>query len=149
MAVFVMALPVTLLPLSMVIPIVSGLTPESLSVTFQRIAGLLLMISALAVGYVIVMIGATFSFTWSCRLLPSVASVSFFCGHIPGLVRGLDRHWKIMPVVIVIRRRGRRCNCGLIFLRGTVIGQCGCNTVNYGLYCLNCHMSDLLIRSYA
>ena len=77
----VMALPVTLLPLSMVIPIVSGLTPESLSVTFQRIAGLLLMISALAVGYVIVIAGAVFPlrgaagcfrewhlchFLWSC-----------------------------------------------------------------------------------
>ena len=78
-----MALPVTLLPLSMVIPIVSGLTPESLSVTFQRIAGLLLMISALAVGYVIVIAGAVFSFTWSYRLLPSVASVSFFVVTFP------------------------------------------------------------------
>ena len=61
-----------LLPESMVTPIVDGFTPESSSVTVQVMLGLLFVISALAVGYVIVEIGATFSLTFNCNELPNV-----------------------------------------------------------------------------
>lgn len=65
-------LPVILLPESMVIPMVEGSTPESSSVIVQTMLGLLFVISALAVGYVIVEIGATFSLTFNCNELPKV-----------------------------------------------------------------------------
>ena len=54
-------------------PIVSGFTPESSSVTFHVIVGLLFMSLADAVGLVIAITGATVSFTLSCKLLPNVA----------------------------------------------------------------------------
>lgn len=62
-AVLTIALPVILLPESIVIPIVSGFTPESSSVILNRKIGLLLMMYADAVGYVIVPTGAVFSLT--------------------------------------------------------------------------------------
>ena len=54
---------VILLPESIVIPIVDGLTPESSSVTVHVIVGLLLTSVADAVGFVTVITGATFSLT--------------------------------------------------------------------------------------
>ena len=61
-----------LLPESTVTPIVDGFTPESSSVTVQVMLGLLFVISALAVGYVIARTGATLSLTRNCRELPRV-----------------------------------------------------------------------------
>lgn len=64
--------PVILLPESITIPMVDGSTPESSSVIVQTMLGLLFVINALAVGYVIVEIGATFSLTFNCNELPNV-----------------------------------------------------------------------------
>lgn len=58
---------VILLPESIVIPIVDGLTPESSSVTVHVIVGLLLTSVADAVGFVTVITGATFSLTVNRR----------------------------------------------------------------------------------
>lgn len=55
---------VILLPESIVIPIVDGLTPESSSVTVHVIVGLLLTSVADAVGFVTVITGATFSWLY-------------------------------------------------------------------------------------
>lgn len=62
-AVLAIESPVIFVPLSIVIPIVAGLTPESVSVTFQVIVGLLFVKYVPAVGAVMAIIGATFSFT--------------------------------------------------------------------------------------
>nr|DAS81896.1 MAG TPA: hypothetical protein [Caudoviricetes sp.] len=67
---------VILLPPSIAIPIVFGFTPESSSVTFHSITGLLFVIVALAVGYIIVIIGGTFSLTISFKDAPSSVSVT-------------------------------------------------------------------------
>ena len=66
-AVLVIASPVTLVPLSSVIPIVAGLTPESASVTFHVIVGLLFVENEPAVGLTIAITGATFSLTVNLR----------------------------------------------------------------------------------
>ena len=58
--------------------IVDGFTPESSSVIFHVIAGVLLARYCPAVGDVIVITGATFSLTFNCKLLPSVLSVASF-----------------------------------------------------------------------
>ena len=63
-AVLVIASPVTLVPLSSVIPIVAGLTPESASVTFHVIVGLLFVENEPAVGLTIAITGATFSLSF-------------------------------------------------------------------------------------
>lgn len=60
-AVLAIESPVIFVPLSIVIPIVAGLTPESVSVTFQVIVGLLFVKYVPAVGAVMAIIGATFS----------------------------------------------------------------------------------------
>lgn len=67
---------VILLPESIVIPIVDGLTPESSSVTVHVIVGLLLTSVADAVGFVTVITGATFSLTVNRRELPIAESVA-------------------------------------------------------------------------
>lgn len=72
-------------PLSIFTDIVAGSTPESSSVTVHVIAGLLFVIVAPAVGAVIVIVGATFSFTLSCKLVPSVASVASFVTLLPAV----------------------------------------------------------------
>ena len=72
-------------PLSIFIEIVAGSTPESSSVTIHVIAGLLLIIVAPAVGVVILMFGATFSFTLSCKLVPSVASAASLLTLLPAV----------------------------------------------------------------
>ena len=76
--VLVIASPVTLVPLSNVMPIVAGLTPESESVTFQVITGLLFAEYDPDVGLTIVITGATFSFTFNCRDDHNVLSVASF-----------------------------------------------------------------------
>ena len=60
---------------STLITIVSGFTPESLSVTLNLIAGVAFVIYAPAVGYVKASVGATFSRTRSNRFAPKVASL--------------------------------------------------------------------------
>lgn len=75
-AVLVIASPVTLVPLSSVIPIVAGLTPESSSVTFHVIVGLLFVENEPAVGLTIAITGATFSLTVNLRDDPKVESLA-------------------------------------------------------------------------
>ena len=74
------ASPVTLVPLSSVIPIVAGLTPESASVTFHVIVGLLFVENEPAVGLTIAITGAGFSLTVNLRDDPKVESVASFDG---------------------------------------------------------------------
>ena len=60
-----------------------GLTPESSSVIFHAMAGVLFARYWLAVGAVIVITGTTFSFTCNLRLAPNVLSVASFVVTFP------------------------------------------------------------------
>lgn len=82
-AVLAIESPVIFVPLSIVIPIVAGLTPESVSVTFQVIVGLLFVKYVPAVGAVMAIIGATFSFTCKRKDVPRVASAASFVVMFP------------------------------------------------------------------
>ena len=82
-AVLAIESPVIFVPLSIVIPIVAGLTPESASVTFQVIVGLLFVKYVPTVGAVIAIIGATFSFTCKRKDFPRDASAASYIVMFP------------------------------------------------------------------